>query len=233
MGEPSITLRCDGAHTPLSIDACISWFREVTTKSSDDDDDDAHFISEKGGPMNVTRVLVFNCGHERNPIPLLYRLCMSDLFDSVYFCHADTERPSAVPKTLVDGWTREPLHFLNDDESEGTVTWEGMRESLPSSIPGDSLDYNDGSSGTTWQTTLGYLWSVMEAYHRRDDGPPRPVIMGLSVKDALTSIREMGLLAAIEDGVGDSVNAERRIEVCVTGSLYIVGSALAASGWKE
>jgi folylpolyglutamate synthase len=203
--ESRVTLRCDGAHTPISMEACTRWFREVTTTNDED-----------GSPLIVKRVLVFNCSHERNPIPLLYSLCKSDMFDSVFFCHADCERPSAVPKELEDGWTRE--HLPLDDVSGGmvTITFEEMIESL-------SKLKNSGptkSSETTWQATLGYLWSVMEAYHRRDgDGSLRPVTIGLSVKEALASIQD-------ED-------SEHRIEVCVTGSLYIVGSALAAAGWEE
>ena len=60
----------------------------------------------------------------------------------------------------------------------------------------------------------------MEVCHRRDgDGPLMPVTTGLSVKEALASIQD-------ED-------SESRIEVCVTGSLYVVGSVLAAAGWEE
>jgi len=206
---PRVTLRCDGAHTPISMEACTRWFREVTTISNDED----------GSPLIVKRVLVFNCSHERNPIPLLYSLCKSDMFDSVYFCHADCERPSATPKELEDGWTRE--HLPLDDDSGGmvTITWEEMLEAL-SKLKNGGVKLPTKPSGTTWQVTLGYLWSVMEAYHRRDgDGPLRPVTIGLSVKEALASIKD-------ED-------SESRIEVCVTGSLYVVGSALAAAGWEE
>ena len=120
---------------------------------------------------------------------------------------------------LRDGWTRE--HLPLDDDSGGmvTITWEEMLEAL-SKLKNGGVKLPTKPSGTTWQATLGYLWSVMEAYHRRDDdGPLRPVTIGLSVKEALASIQD-------ED-------SESRKEVCVTGSLYVVGSALAAAGWEE
>jgi folylpolyglutamate synthase len=300
-GRPrsSITLRLDGAHTPISMDACARWFRGVSTTSTADN-------NGEGGRRQtvVRRVLVFHCGHERNPIPLLFGLRRSGVaFDSVYFCRPDSDRPSAAPYALEDGWTREALP-LDDDPSHGasgggggpravvgdgdgdeggacgdaggakvkrtTVTWEGMRDSMSGVAAGDG-DVTDlrravrgevdagppsppAAEATTWQETLGCLWRVMDAYLRRvDDGgggagngarSPSPVTTGLSVGGALASIREEAACwaEAIDDSdaVGgdspvDDAGGERglSVEVCVTGSLYIVGSALAAAGWEE
>ena len=299
-GRPrtSITLRLDGAHTPISMDACARWFRGATTTSTADNNRGSRNIV-------VRRVLVFHCGHERNPIPLLFGLRRSGVaFDSVYFCPPDSDRPSAAPYALEDGWTREALP-LDDDPSHGasagggggpravvgdgdsdyggdggdaggakakrtTVTWEGMRDSISGVAAGDG-DVTDlrravrgevdarppsppATEATTWQETLGCLWRVMDAYLRRvDDGgggagngsrSPSPVTTGLSVGEALASIREEAARwsEAIDDSdaVGgdppvDGAGGERglSVEVCVTGSLYIVGSALAAAGWEE
>ncbi|KAL3816609.1 hypothetical protein ACHAXA_000733 [Cyclostephanos tholiformis] len=81
----------------------------------------------------------------------------------------------------------------------------------------------------------------MDAYlrrHVRGHATARsssPVVTGLSVRDAIASIRKEAAHWA-EKIDEDTVDAERRehsIEVCVTGSLYIVGSALSAAGWEE
>ncbi|EED86233.1 hypothetical protein THAPSDRAFT_bd460, partial [Thalassiosira pseudonana CCMP1335] len=71
--EQAMNLRCDGAHTPVSMKACIDWFRSV-----------AH--NGKSGSDIIHKVLLFNCSHERNPLPLLYSLYQSKMFESVFFC---------------------------------------------------------------------------------------------------------------------------------------------------
>jgi folylpolyglutamate synthase/dihydropteroate synthase len=250
--RPSITLRCDGAHTPISMDACVRWFREVTNATEMAmESDDAH--PQSGGDTRtnvvVKRALIFNCGHERNPIPLLFCLCRSGMFDSVYFCHADSERPSAVPKELEDGWTREPLPLaVPNDPSVESTTWKGMQDSLSTTADVDRGqdgfpdDVVAAGSLSSWQELLGCLWRVMDAYLRRHVGgrtsalSSSSVAMGLSVKDAIASIRKDAARWAATIGDDETVNAERKelsIEVCVTGSLYIVGSALSAAGCEE
>ncbi|KAL9179668.1 hypothetical protein ACHAXT_008958 [Thalassiosira profunda] len=213
-GELSTNLRCDGAHTPISINACIGWFRMVSTYSSSEYD-------------SVHRVLVFNCSHERNPIPLLYQLCCSNLFDSVYFCRADFERPSAVPKRLEDGWAREPL-----GHSDTELTLEGMCGELAPTD--DAKRVVSELSASTWQETLANVWLVLDAHRKKcgEGAPAQPapakVSAGYKVKHALSTIQEDAACAPACGGKKPAL-----IEVCITGSLYIVGSALEAAGWEE
>ncbi|KAL7438452.1 hypothetical protein ACHAXH_003632 [Discostella pseudostelligera] len=258
----TMNLRCDGAHTPLSIKACIKWFRTVVDNSSSDNKADASTFQHK--------FLIFNCGHEKNPIPLIHSLYTAKImFESIYFCHADFERPSAVPKRLEEAWTKEPLEQdVSGGEAIDDVTFENMCRKLQTvaTTAADaghhlSIGINEDvvtnllaglSAVTSWQETLAIVWKVIDLYSRhlgsgsaageRDvlAEPPMKLVTGLNVKDALTSIQK-GVTSTtnIEDGMDcdDSIhpveNKSVVVEVCVTGSLYIVGSALAAAGWEE
>ena len=215
--DVSMSLRCDGAHTPISINACINWFRTVST---DPTSQQAH--------DEVYRVLIFNCSHERNPLPLLYCLFHSNLFQSVYFCRADFERPSAVPKRIDDEWAKEPLGF----GSGIPVTLENM--CAESGISSSEL------TASTWQQTLANVFNVFDSHRSTvSDGfrvsPKTAVTAGLNVKDAIASIQNEVNSTMMRGGGEDGNNERKRvlIETCVTGSLYIVGSALEAAGWEE
>jgi hypothetical protein len=191
------------------------------------------------------------------------------MFESIYFCHADFERPSAVPKRLEEAWTKEPLEQdVSGGEAIDDVTFENMCRKLQTvaTTAADaghhlSIGINEDvvtnllaglSAVTSWQETLAIVWKVIDLYSRhlgsgsaageRDvlAEPPMKLVTGLNVKDALTSIQK-GVTSTtnIEDGMDcdDSIhpveNKSVVVEVCVTGSLYIVGSALAAAGWEE
>jgi len=246
----SMNLRCDGAHTPISMNACIDWFRNVvqvpitsTTANPMESHDEINGVNSLR-THKIDRVLIFNCSHERNPLPLLFSLLNSWLFDSVYFCHADFERPSAVPKRLEDGWMKESL--CNEYVNGGVpVTLEGMCAKMAVSsgsggYDGQTVELDPTKlSASTWQETLANVWRVFDMYWRYEHGGvdglhlaanlETNVTVGLKVKDAI---------AAIQDEVMKDCNAMGRggrvmIEACVTGSLYIVGSALEAAGWEE
>jgi folylpolyglutamate synthase len=245
--ESTMKLRCDGAHTPISINACIRWFQSII-KSYDDKEEEDDVAKE------VLKVLIFNCGHERNPIPLLYSLHKSGLFDCVYFCRADFERPSALPKKLLDEWLTEPL-LLNgqqNDEKDGdvTLTYQAMCNEVAKVVQRDGDDDdNTNKKSITWQETLANIWRIMDLYHYSQlaaerkksslptsyeeniniDDDKRKVAVGLKVADAMRQVQNEQQHEAQEDhDNGDSV-----VEILVTGSLYLVGSALEAVGWKE
>lgn len=201
--ETLVTLRCDGAHTPISISACIDWFRSVASNGE-----------------TIHRVLIFNCSHERNPLPLLYSLHESRLFDRVYFCHADFDRPSMSKKKLEAEWHAQ--HVIDD-----RVTFRDMTHLVGTTT----------CDASTWQETLANVWKLYSSYERhfhfgnnKSMCGTENVAFGSNVKTALNAI--------MNDVAGDSKSAknmgkQNNIEICVTGSLYIVGSALEAAGWRE
>lgn len=225
-----LKLRCDGAHTPISINACISWFQSILTtyrKPSKDHD-------------SIRKVLVFNCGHERNPIPLLHSLHRSGLFDCVYFSRADFERPSAMPKQLLDEWLKEEITTTIEPISgeECAVNYETMCNALKESgiRSSDAYADSDDMSKSTWQQTLATIWRVLDMYHsqvveKKADDPSSKcdnttIVVGLKVVDALEDIRN-------QETQREGLGKKPCVEILVTGSLYLVGSALEAVGWKE
>jgi folylpolyglutamate synthase len=192
--EASIHLRCDGAHTPISINACVEWFKSVASDKE-----------------TIHRLLIFNCSHERNPLPLLYSLYQSKLFDAVYFCRADFERPSMLKKQLEEQW------YNQDIGSQ--VTLRKMCDTLGQA----------NCAAPTWQETLANVWKLFGMYESNSSNNicdvDQPVAFGLDVKTAVQTIQDKF--------ASQRSTTKGRIEVCVTGSLYIVGSALEASGWEE
>jgi len=59
------------------------------------------------------------------------------------------------------------------------------------------------------------------------------VTTGLNVKDTLVVMQKEAATNTKNDGAGALEAKNVLIEVCITGSLYIVGSALEAAGWTE
>ncbi|KAK1738508.1 folylpolyglutamate synthase [Skeletonema marinoi] len=229
--EVSLKLRCDGAHTPISINACINWFQSILTSYSETTSDSVH------------KVLIFNCGHERNPIPLLHTLHQSGLFDRVYFSRADFERPSAMPKQLLDEWRKEEILTIVEPmsgEECATVNYEVMCNTLNELGMTTSSDAAecDGMTKRTWQHTLASIWKVIDLYHssqvvEKKSHPStnvdsKKVVVGLKVVDAIEDIKKHQQEALREVNGGKA-----SVEILVTGSLYLVGSALEAVGWEE
>lgn len=173
----NLVIRLDGAHTPKSIEASLKWYMEKCSEPT----------------QECERCLIFNCSHERNPVPLLQTL-QSAGFHRVYFCPADFERPSAVGKSSANELlTRSRIPIPNNRES---------------------------AQATTWQDTLAEIWMKLEQQ------PPSHnnaiVHSNIKVSAAISRIESD---TALQEGT--------RTDVFVVGSLYIVGSALQALGWKE
>ena len=148
--EGGLHLFLDGAHTPLSLEACIHWYQSLEHKGTQ-------------------QILIFNCSHERNPVPLLQQLsCIP--FQHVYFCKADFERPSGVGKPRA----RTLLADAAGMNGGGHVV-----ENHDTAAADDSAD--DGAV-TTWQETLSEIWSVW------NDGVLTSTT-GLSVEEVLAQIR--------------------------------------------
>ena len=79
----------------------------------------------------------------------------------------------------------------------------------------------DPGTGTgTWQDTLASVWREL-ALRRGRRFEEVSVVANLSVGNALARLQS------------SSSQSGPPVEVCATGSLYLVGSALAAVGWSE
>jgi folylpolyglutamate synthase len=204
---PQITLRVDGAHTPQSMVAGLEWFSSVSRYTGSNDKNDC----------DVKRILIFNSSHERNPVPLVQLLqsimpytnnfpnqdgvsFLPLVFDAVYFCHADSERPSMIIKSTALDLLQQAGFGIDEKELANA--------------------YLTTTCANTWQETMACIWRYLEGNDEKPRRHEAHVVVNLSVKDALEQIK-------------DSTGQDETIEICVTGSLYMVGSALAAVKWVE
>lgn len=213
----TMNVRCDGAHTPQSLATCLEFFRTVS--GYDDGTKRARF-------------LIFNCSHERNPVPLLDMIQSIDqprnaggdggeqyrkpLFDQVYFCRADSERPSALKKAsaqelLIDAGILEDI----DEAVEETEALEQEEQEI---------------EAKTWQDTLANVWMVLAARKSGAGLQEVPCVVNVNVGDALAIIKHC---MNTDPRKKFHVDDEGEVEICVTGSLYMVGSALNAADWSE
>ena len=175
------------------------------------------FCSVSSGHATATtvkRVLIFNCSHERNPVELLRLLLESSLagdetvppFEQVYFCRADFSRPSAVTKA----------------NAEDLLQDQGI-ETRPELLPASDKDSSSGGI-VTWQMTLETIWKHLEVECKNSS--KAATMVNLTVGNALNLIKS-------DPSGHNSPDDNKKVEVFLAGSLYIVGSALSAIGWME
>jgi folylpolyglutamate synthase len=196
-----IRFRLDGAHTEKSLQAGWKWFQSVSSSSSS---------KEHAEEQQISRVLVFNCSHERNPVELLSILLANDNgatsiagpFDRLYFCRADSERPSAVAKPTAK-------EFLQLAGKSVAAAAEGTNDTTPSR-----------QMAPTWQDTLADIYRYLE----REAGlqPEATIATNLNVAELLIQLQEHY-----------KTTPSTTVEVFVTGSLYLAGSVLSAAHWSE
>ena len=150
----NIFIRLDGAHTGKSLLAGWEWFQSVSSNAS----------SKESLQDAPSRVLIFNCSHERNPVELLSVLLESKdqaHFDRVYFCRADSERPSAVAKASANQLLRQAGKNVPADDTK-TLTH-------------------------TWQDTLAEIYSFLE---REAQLEPADVAANLNAAQALERLQD-------------------------------------------
>lgn len=156
------------------------------------------------GSLTPHRILVFNCSHERNPLELL-DLLKNGRFTAVYFAQADSTRPSPVAKPTAQEILENAGMHVNED-------WVKSIRRRPDK--------------ESWQETLGILWKH---------------VMLSAAKQAALNGRHTSHYAAplVCNKYASQIVHElsttiiEPTEVLVTGSLYIVGSFLAALDWNE
>jgi folylpolyglutamate synthase len=135
----SISVHMDGAHTALSIQCCMDWYRSQISKHE-------YTIS----------ILVFNCTKNRNVAELLDIIRRAHKFDLVIFSAADSQKPqSGFLPTVIELLDRNNIQRADETKCDGRYVsranwqdnlktlWETMNdiaESAPTqtviSVPG-------------------------------------------------------------------------------------------------
>jgi len=257
-GNRAIEFFLDGAHTPQSLEATVEWFRSKTSTSTSTNTSTGTSTGTTGG--NADRrplpILVFNCSHERNPVELLELLLLlrarddSDAmgqrassapssapasapasarcccYSRVYFARADSSRPSPLAKASAE-------ELL---EERGIR----IRPELLLLLGDANGDANAAATVRTWQETLAGVWrhlteddecasgsaaeSAAESHSKSSSS--NAIVCNRTAREVLDD-----LLSATPESGGD--DSSPTTQVFVTGSLYLVGSFLAAMDWKE
>lgn len=193
-----ITIRLDGAHTIQSVRAGLEWYNSVT--------DAAAHRNDANSNVRCGQILVFNCSHERNPVELLDLLFNSKTkFHAVYFCRADSERPSAITKSsTIDLWQTSYKNEVTDVET--------LRSAI---VGGDT---------PTWQDTLLGIWNLLEL---------TSTTTLYKAMDRASNLTCDGAIQRGYEFVSARTNEFTSMEIFCTGSLYLVGSMLTSIHWQE
>merc|ERR1712176_710594 len=151
------------------------------------------------------RVLIFNCSHERNPIELLQVL----------------NQPLRKQEV---GW--DAVYFCRaKSERPSAVPKKDATQWLQEAglpIQSDILGSVVGTEAQSpsWQGTLRILWLHLEKQQQQEYYKDSERVFCLGTIDQVLE-REIPFAE------------ETPLEIFVTGSLYLVGSALEAIGWSE
>ena len=211
-----VRVHLDGAHTPLSAQCCADWFRSQSPLAA--------------APAARHRILIFNCGSGRDPTALLRPLL--GLFDAAIFCPPDFDKPTAKADP-----TGEVLlsAVLGDDPAALSAALDALRAeeaAALAAIGGSAGNLDSAHSAHLWQRRLAAVWVAMGG------GDAARVQTAHTVAEAFDCCRLEGerVLAACGGGAAAAdagASARATVDVLVTGSIYLVGSALAALGWSE
>lgn len=185
---PALTWHLDGAHTADSIAACLGWFRG------------------RSGSAKTHRVLVFNCGHDRDPFALLGPLAGSGVFHSFLTCPFDADRPR------LDG---PPKLSALVAEADGGAAAAGFAPK-GGTLPPDS---------DSWQGTVAQVWGLLE---EKCGAAPAPVATGAPPSQCCVLPSTASVVHTVEQLSRQHPGV--RVDALVTGSLYTVGNVLAALG---
>ena len=152
-----------------------------------------------------------------------------------------------MPKQLLDEWLKEEITMTTTEGASGeecavnyatmcnTLKELGIRSSPDVNAENDNMAK---SKSSTWQQTLASIWRVLDMHHsqvvekKSDNSCSKDarttIVVGLKVADAIDDIRNREAQRQREGR-----DKKACVEILVTGSLYLVGSALEAVGWEE
>ncbi|CAG8476042.1 13405_t:CDS:10 [Ambispora leptoticha] len=137
-----LTYYCDGAHTIESIQSCMDWFRETAFQGEYNSRDDAN-QEDTTVPVNVKRILLFNCTGERSGLNLLKVITASPYirFDYAVFCtnvvysdNPDSKEPtlSNISLTNQESFKNDWLSLIAQQETNNNMIQEQRVHLFPS-----------------------------------------------------------------------------------------------------
>lgn len=249
-------LALDGAHTEKSMRVCARWFhhrvcRHLESAEGSGGGSGGDAASPDGTHHPDLNVLVFNCGHEKSALELLLPLSTLHLHH-VLLAPFDASRPSRMgypdADAVVDMYFAEHALRAGGASVASDASGDSSKGSAGSSKtmapPIRAVD--DSASAPpppptplAWQGTLATLWTRIVS----DSGPllrPRQAELGLTLGPGLpgrppvslpSSPRVPEVLPSIAEALGRvrsicRAHPKSRVNVLITGSLYLVGGVL-------
>jgi folylpolyglutamate synthase len=215
--ERLLTFYLDGAHTEESMVQCGTWFASATATAAAAAAAAARELAAGGGGGShngsealppPTRIMLFNCMEEREPARLLKPLAArhhdrSLVFDSALFVPLDSGM-SLKPST----GDKENMRWQHTLKG----TWDAL---LSSSTP-SSQRAPVRAAPAAPASAAAAADSAPSASSSSSSSPPPPLS---DVKPSVAGVIEM-LRQQTRD------NPRQRLQVLVTGSLYLVGDVL-------
>ena len=196
-----LTFYLDGAHTPESVTACAEWFAEVCESDAARAADAVAAVGAAPPPSPgapPSRVLLFNCQEERSPAALLQPLhdCLTQ-----------------------SGVSFDRAFFVPPDSSTATLAKDGAPKET-----------------TAWQQALGATWHTSLGGGHANAPIPVAATRAEAAAALAAPRSASGPVSCVVPSLGEALEAlrthargpaqQRRVQVLVTGSLYLVGDML-------
>eukprot|EP01138_Halocafeteria_seosinensis_P005745 gb/GECG01005873.1/.p1 GENE.gb/GECG01005873.1/~~gb/GECG01005873.1/.p1 ORF type:complete len:546 (+),score=60.21 gb/GECG01005873.1/:1-1638(+) len=218
-----ITFYIDGAHTAQSMMACEAWYKNFSLKTKS------------------TRVLLFNCSHEKNAVDLLLPLFRCN-FGAVHIVPFDSSKPTSMDyKSTVDVIKGHPLfQRVKDDPALDQLIAE---HSVTPESPQLTWQYTLASVCHVLPRLIHHFWdSIRDQGYDIDITEPNTIEVHRNIKEGLQKIMldsfgchvdhlETLKRTALHHDSKES-ESESTTQVLATGSLYLVGNTLQHLGWR-
>lgn len=209
----SLTFFLDGAHTPESMETCAEWYAGALSSSWID--------QPKLEPQTQFRVLLFNCMSERDAESLLRPLQRTLMKNNVFPHSALFVPPESVYfKVGVDSNTSQG-GISNSTESEfQDLAWQIHLRRI-------------------WQKISVQEWGkqVIPAFQGPAAfvAPALPTVPGVGPQDVATGAVLPSIKSALQwiRSCAKSLPPPFKVQVLVTGSLYLVGDTLRLLDFKD
>jgi folylpolyglutamate synthase len=224
--SPKLTYYIDGAHTEASMEECISWFLTTAGSGIGKGTDGDGKASQRTDDTSI----VFYCGHEKDVVALLLLLSLVKIPSS------GTLYLTSVP------WVRASRHT---PPSAHSLIASFLEKKQLQAVIAESSKVSQESNGVSpWTVTLRdafelvYRTPEIQKFRKEKLEMLRlKTGMELELPEELPNIK---MVPSVVDVISDldqnskrNHDSDKRTNVLVTGSLYLVGNALESLGWSE
>lgn len=211
---PSLALFLDGAHTDQSIRLAVQWYDQEHNRRD----------------STAIRGLIFHCNTEKVVVDLLKHLVWdrkanSPRFSWVCFCPVSLSRPTLAEEVGADA-------IISRQTQEEASEERPPTDHLLSLLPTARRTLPPQGHTLPWQSSLSEVWRAMEIYESTNrggsSGGMSPQDVDIASSSITTQVTVQPSMKAALDYLNEAARGgDKLMHVLVTGSLYLVGDALA------